>query len=242
MPETLIRSKLLAALPGVDHGFTTRLTPAELDRTIMGAVSTAKQVHQADFIFPDRFEQRQRDADGVGTLAPKYYVGVYSADCTPVLLVLAERGVPIGAMAVHAGWRGTAQRITLKAVETLARKAGRPRPELTLHAAIGPCISYESFEVGQDVIDAFPRALDHGLARRYRMEDGKQKYLFDLAGENLRQLQAATAGLGLKLAAESLGRCTLTEAATFPSFRRDRKSEGRILSYLAFGTDRPLGA
>lgn len=242
MPETLIHARLLKNLPGVDHGFTTRLTAPAFNERLNHTVTTANQVHKAEFIFPVDFERRQRPADGVGTLTPRFYVGVYSADCTPVLLVLAERKIPIAAMAVHAGWRGTAQGITEKAVTTLLGRAGGPRADLTLYAAIGPCISYENFEVGQDVIDAFPRALDLGLARRYCQEGDKQKYLFNLAGENLRQLRAAATETGLCLEAENLDRCTLADPTTFPSYRRDRKSEGRILSYIAFGTDRPLGA
>src|SRR5271154_2411400 len=43
-------------------------------------------------------------ADGMVTTAPRIALGVFSADCVPVLLVDEEAHV---AGALHAGWRGT---------------------------------------------------------------------------------------------------------------------------------------
>jgi YfiH family protein len=232
----MIRSSLLAGLPGLDHGFTTRLTPAARNQELETFVTTAKQVHKDQFFWPASFERRAHEADGVGTSRANFYVGVYSADCTPVLIAASDpKGEPLAVMAVHAGWRGTALGIAGKALPELQQKL--QRTDLRFKAAIGPCIGYSSFEVGADVIAAFPQALAQGLARPLRMEGDKQKFLFDLPGENLRQLRQSAAACGAEIEVDVLGHCTLADAALFPSFRRDRESAGRILSYIAFAAE-----
>ncbi|MGE3260510.1 MAG: polyphenol oxidase family protein [Bacteriovoracia bacterium] len=239
MPEAIIQSKLFAQIPGIEHGFTTRAASTEQIARLEARVSTAKQVHKDQIFWPVAYERRTHEADAVGTLRGNFFVGAYSADCTPLLLAVTENGMPIGVMAVHAGWRGTALEIARKSVGALLAKCGKPGKERRLYAVIGPCIGYENFEVGDDVIAAFPHALADGLARPLRLDGDKQKYLFHLPGENLRQLRLAAAESGLPLEAENLALCTVADPGLFPSFRRDHEHAGRILSYIAFGTDRP---
>jgi YfiH family protein len=244
MPEAVIQSRLFCKIPGIQHGFTTRATSAELNAKLEAKVSTGKQIHKDTIFWPSSYERRTTHADGVGTLTPNFYVGAYSADCTPVLLALTSKSRILGVMAVHAGWRGTALQIAEKAVRALFDKtnSGDSLASLKLYAVIGPCIGFDSFEVSDDVIQAFPDALSLGLARKLRVENGKQKYQFNLPGENLRQVEKAAWHLGLKLESDHLGLCTVADPGLFPSFRRDHESAGRILSYIAFGTDHLTGA
>lgn len=230
----LVQSPLLQ-IPGLVHGFTTRELGTAENEKIEKSVSTARQVHKAGFIWLNAFEKKEREADGLGTLEPGRLIGVYSADCTPALLAFSEGDKTLGVMAVHAGWRGTAQGILGKAVHAFTKASGKNG--LHLRAAIGPCISAANFEVGQDVIDAFPSALAQGIARKLRIENGKQKYLFDLPAENQRQLAQAAKETGTRLEVDAMGLCTVADPDRFPSYRRDRGGQGRILSYIAFGTD-----
>jgi polyphenol oxidase len=46
----------------------------------------------------------RKTGDGMVTKAPGIVLAVFTADCVPVLMVDAERGI---AGALHAGWRGT---------------------------------------------------------------------------------------------------------------------------------------
>ena len=55
--------------------------------------------------------------------------------------------------AVHAGWRGTVLRIVQKAVETMRDTYGTAPADL--QAVIGPGISLDSFEVGDEVYNQF---------------------------------------------------------------------------------------
>ena len=88
--------------------------------------------------------------DAVMTDVPQLCIGVSTADCIPVLLYdFIHRAVS----AVHAGWRGTVLRIVQKAVETMRDTYGTAPADL--QAVIGPGISLDSFEVGDEVYDQF---------------------------------------------------------------------------------------
>ena len=88
--------------------------------------------------------------DAVMTDVPQLCIGVSTADCIPVLLYdSTHRAVS----AVHAGWRGTVLRIVQKAVEAMRDTYGTVPADL--QAVIGPGISLDSFEVGDEVYDQF---------------------------------------------------------------------------------------
>lgn len=83
--------------------------------------------------------------DGLVTDVPGIALGVFTADCVPVLLHDSKRGV-IGA--VHSGWRGTVKKIILRAIELMQEKYGCEPSDIT--AAIGPSIRKCCFEIGED--------------------------------------------------------------------------------------------
>ena len=88
--------------------------------------------------------------DAVMTDVPQLCIGVSTADCIPVLLYdSTHRAIS----AVHAGWRGTVLRIVRKAVEAICDAYGTAPADL--QAVIGPGISLDSFEVGDEVYDQF---------------------------------------------------------------------------------------
>ena len=87
---------------------------------------------------------RGEDADGHLSREPGTAMAVTVADCVPVFLAH-----PSGAAAVlHSGWRGTAGRITARAIERLGA-LGLPASELRLHC--GPAICGRCYEVSPDV-------------------------------------------------------------------------------------------
>lgn len=88
--------------------------------------------------------------DALITDSPGLLLAVQVADCLPILLVEPEQRV---VAAVHAGWRGTAQRITEKTVGQMQLEFGcNPR---RMRAAIGPGIHSCSYEIGHEVEEAF---------------------------------------------------------------------------------------
>lgn len=104
--------------------------------------------------FPQMRWRLLEEQDAIVTCERGVCIGVSTADCVPVLMVDAEAGV---IAAVHAGWRGMVKRIPVRALEvmqTLGALASRVK------IAVGPSIAQQSFEVGEEVVDAF---LDAGF-------------------------------------------------------------------------------
>lgn len=91
--------------------------------------------------------------DAVMTNIPGMCIGVSTADCIPVLLYDEEHHA---AAAIHAGWRGTQARIVHKAVQEM-RMAYQTDPT-KLKAVVGPGISLDNFEVGEEVYADFEQA------------------------------------------------------------------------------------
>ena len=108
-----------------------------------------RQVHSDNVCWmkePGRPEQ----TDAVITDQPGLCVCVKTADCIPILLYDTRKRV---VAAVHAGWRGTVSRIVQKTIKRML-----PESPDDLHAIIGPGISLEWFEVGDEVYEAFRTA------------------------------------------------------------------------------------
>lgn len=89
------------------------------------------------------------DADAVITRVPGLCVAVKTADCIPILLYDERQHL---VAAVHAGWRGTVGRIVHHTIREMQSRGE------DLHAVIGPGISLASFEVGDEVYEAFLQA------------------------------------------------------------------------------------
>src|SRR5437870_9865924 len=90
--------------------------------------------------------------DAMATNVSGIALGILTADCAPVLLVDAEARV-IGA--VHAGWKGALAGVIESAVDAMEQLGARRN---RISAAIGPCISQASYEVGDELRAALEQA------------------------------------------------------------------------------------
>ncbi len=88
--------------------------------------------------------------DGVMTAEPGILLTIRIADCLPVLLVDPQKRL---VAAVHAGWRGSLDRVIEKAVGDMRRVFGSDPQNLI--AALGPSIRSCCYEVGEEVVEAF---------------------------------------------------------------------------------------
>ena len=84
-------------------------------------------------------------ADGLVSDDPNQAVWVCTADCTPVLIADRRTGQ---VAAVHAGWRGTAQKIVPEAIAQLQTQ-GSELADLVV--AMGPAIAGDAYQVTTDV-------------------------------------------------------------------------------------------
>jgi len=161
---------------------------------------------------------RLEGIDAVTTDVAGICIGVSTADCIPVLLFDPEHRA---VAAIHAGWRGTVARIVQKTIARMQHAYGT-RPE-QLRAVVGPGISLEHFEVGDEVYEAFALAgFDMSLiARRYA------KWHLDLPACN--RLQMTDCGVDAAHIHLS-GICTFAQADTYFSARRLGIASGRIFS------------
>jgi polyphenol oxidase len=140
---------------------------------------------------------------------------VMVADCLPVLFCSRD-GKRIGA--AHAGWRGLAAGVLERTVAAM----GVPGNELM--AWLGPAISQEHFEVGDEVRETFVKA-DRAANSRFRM-NARGRWQADLVG--LARLRLAALGV----AGVSGGNwCTFSDRERFYSHRRDGKG-GRLAALI----------
>ena len=89
------------------------------------------------------------EADGQVTAQKNVALGMFAADCLPVLMADAEAGV-IGA--AHCGRRGLQNGVIGATVEKMVAKGAKPE---RIVATLGPCICGDCYEVGGDVADEF---------------------------------------------------------------------------------------
>lgn len=143
-------------------------------------------------------------ADAAWTTEPGLGLAVLTADCLPVV-VAARDGSVVGI--AHAGWRGLVGGILVELLAALPCQPG------VLAAWLGPAISRDAYEIGEDVavqvrnLEAASGCLWPGsLPGKYHLD------LFRLAENQLR-----LAGVG---EVYSSGVCVSDEPSTY-SYRRD---------------------
>lgn len=181
---------------------------------------TITRIIDKDFLSLPAEEQRLslEGVDAVSTNLPDVCICVSTADCIPVLLYDETSGV---ISAIHAGWRGTVARIVEKNIQELINTYGVIPSNL--HAIIGPGISLDAFEVGDEVYEAFASASFDmtAIAKRY------EKWHIDLPLCNKLQLLS----MGVNEENITLSNiCTFSNPTDFFSARRLGIKSGRILN------------
>lgn len=194
-----------------------------------------RRIDEAFFMQTDEVKAAALEGvDAVMTDMPRVCVSVSTADCTPILIYDRVHRV---VAAVHAGWRSTVMRIPEVTLQAMAEVYGT-RPQ-DVGAVIGPGISLEAFEVGDEVYEAFRTAgfPMEEIACRYpqwKTDCGSWKWHIDLWQANRGMLERAG------VPAEQIqvaGICTYRQVDRFFSARRLGIASGRILNGI-FLTDK----
>jgi polyphenol oxidase len=157
------------------------------------------------------------EADALVTVVPDTTVGVYTADCVPILFSDGDGRVA----AAHAGWRGTVQGVASSTVEALV-SVGAHRERI--RAALGPSICAHCFEVGEEVAAEFDRVVPTSVVRA----PGEKPHV-DLWEAN--KVLLLDAGLRPEFI-DAAPPCTMCEKDRFFSFRRDGANIGQHLSFV----------
>ena len=221
----------LPLLMGVRHAFGTRqewkvlLTTFGLSHQ---QLLTLKQVHGADVLLWRGRENseplpRFPRCDAVITDKEGIALGIWTADCIPILMADTHRGV---IAAVHAGWRGLCRGIVQRVISKMVKTFGSPAQDILV--GIGPGIGPCCYEVGNDVVDLFKTS--HDGTHLFIQERRKRSYL-DLSLVSRLQLQQ----MGIPPEnIEDIPLCTACREDLFFSYRRDGKT-GRQLNIIIMG-------
>jgi YfiH family protein len=240
---SFLHSEALDRIPGIVHAFSTRR--AERSDFTLGPLSSPnpiipmnrarflaaigapgwpilklRQVHSG--IVRDMDDTTAAgdpvEGDAAVTGIRGALLGVQTADCVPILIA-DNAGNCVAA--IHAGWRGTASRISALTVARLTAKFAVQAKDLI--AAIGPHIGVCCYEVGPEVVEAI-----HEPGAFERRPEWSKPHL-NLTAANRDQLLSA--GLTAdRIEATSL--CTRCRGDLFYSYRREGESAGRMLSII----------
>lgn len=209
------RRRFLAAIGAPDRSLVTARQTHSTDRAI---IQTLEQVRGA----PPACDAMISRLEGV-------LLSIQTADCLPLLI-----GDPVTRTmaAVHAGWRGTAGRITERAIADLMLQHGvSPRNCI---AALGPAACAPCYEVGDDVIRTYKQQFGYWRKLLSNFKDGKAH--LDIRAANVQQLEFC--GFDPDKIHVS-NRCTMHENDLFFSYRREGKGQagvtGRQMAVIGLG-------
>jgi YfiH family protein len=241
-PLTVISPKIFAYYPGVRAGMSTKLegsakqilgmnmsykvgdVPSQVKKNrdaflsrmeiLESELAVPFQCHSPTVLRVDR--SGEYDAcDALITNQKNVALAVLVADCVPLLLFDPIHSA-LGA--VHAGWRGTVDKIVPRTVEKM--KVEYQTNPKQLKAFIGPSAGKCCYEIGEEVAVMFGIKI---------VSYEKKRYFLDLKEENRSQLQQQGVPRGN---IETSGSCTICENHVFHSYRRDGKSAGRMMAVI----------
>ncbi len=147
---------------------------------------------------------------------------IMTADCLP-LLITNKSGTLVSA--IHAGWQGLANGVVQKSIQAL------PENPANLMVWIGPAISQDFFEVGEDVRQAFVKKSAEFKTCFKEKQGVLHKYLANLPD----LVKIILNKLGVQ-AIYSSDLCTFKNEDLFYSYRREGVT-GRIVSLIWCGKE-----
>ena len=151
------------------------------------------------------------EADASYTSKAGVVSAIMTADCLPVF-VSNKNGTMVGI--AHAGWRGLISGV----IENLISSFNSDGDNLVVH--LGPAISKNSFEVGDEVMRLF-LAKNFNFERSFTIKNNTNYLdLYDAAKVILEGFQIKSISGG--------DRCTFQESNDFFSYRRDGVNSGRM--------------
>ena len=179
----MIKSKKLNRFQNINHAFFNRIGgkstgifkslncgPGSADKkknilknlTIVKKIISPKskkiillnQIHGNKFYFIDKNSKILRnkfEGDALITNRANLPIAVLTADCAPIL-IHDEKTKMVAA--IHAGWKGAYKDIVIKVINFMIKKGCSTK---NITAAIGPCISVNSYQVKEDFIKRFTK-------------------------------------------------------------------------------------
>lgn len=174
-----------------------------LEKKTNSKIATAVQTHSCNVKIINENEQIYENTDGLISNIKNSLLLMNFADCVPIILYNKKEN--IGGI-VHAGWRGTAQKIVEKAIKDFNTNPA------DITALIGPSIGKCCFETHEDV---FNQLIENKLETELYTKK-EEKYFIDLKKINYNQLK--------KMGVEEIdicSYCTCCMSDIFFSYRKE---------------------
>jgi purine-nucleoside/S-methyl-5'-thioadenosine phosphorylase / adenosine deaminase len=149
---------------------------------------------------------------------PGLFVGVFTADCVPIVFADPERRTVAVA---HAGREGTRLGIARKVLDRLQALGSKPTDLLVW---VGPSISVEHYEVSVEIAGDFRDHFGHYPGAVQGPD------LRNLALGSINWCELISAGIPIERI-ELDARCTFESVDLFHSYRRDGADAGRMLTF-----------
>ncbi len=220
-PSSISDSKVFSKeqrLTRIDESQNRLLSETGMERPRLNVL---KQIHSAQvYVVEDKPFAEELEGDALITATPDQPIGIYTADCVPVILydpVTHTTGV------VHAGRAGTEKGIVPAAINRMVECFGVNTA--TLKVAMGPSIGPCCYEVKEDCLDGFKEQFPNW--NRWVREHTEGKVLLDLWKAN--QDQAIAEGVP-EVSVFLSGECTACHAERWYSYRREGDRAGRMLT------------
>lgn len=219
----MIQSALLNKYSEIEHFFLEKKDMSSRAKFagLKSMVYTLDQIHSDNVIYIKRLTGKKHQGDGLIT-DKKIFLGIYTADCLPILLY--DTGNKTIA-AVHAGWRGLLNGIILNTIEYMA-KMGSDKKKIIV--AVGPHIRKYCYEISRELSDNFYNKYKYlNKKTRSKTKHSSHEY-FSLIEVALSQLKyAAIPSKNI----DPLNICTCCDTR-FYSYRRDHDKNGRMLNTI----------
>src|SRR3989344_1947956 len=180
------KSSLLAEIKNIEHGFTNRETDPKFLEKLEAKITLLKQMHGNAVFWIEQSLEAAKEGDGLATKEKNLCIGIRTADCCPILIcALDSKNNAKAVMALHAGWRGTVAEIAVRGLRSLDENIALK--DHTFAICLGPTISKNKFEVGEEVALHFA-----DNEKTFLHEKEGKKFLVDLQQANIRQIKKFT--------------------------------------------------
>ena len=158
------------------------------------------------------------EGDALITQNKNTAIGVFTADCVPVIMYDKTLDL-IGA--IHSGWKGTFNEISLKTLNKFIEKDSKVED---IKVYIGAHICEKCYEVSEELVGKFK---EKDIYENKNISNGRYLSLEKCIKETLKNAGVLSENI------KSLELCTYCEKdIKLHSFRKDKDNSGRLLSFV----------
>lgn len=181
-----------------------------------------KQIHSDTILKYSKNDANIKDEEGdaIITNEKNIIIGVFTADCVPIILVDEKAGA---IAAIHSGWRGTFESITFKTINKMINEFNTNVGNIK--AYIGPHIRKCCYEVSEDLKKDFLNK--KGTIQKEELFNGNNLNLEACIIDDLKKAGVIEDNIN------SINLCTYcSDEIKLHSYRKSQGSYGRMFSFV----------